>query len=112
MLHPARLVVDLLPPHAEVVVEEPLKEAVLADHLLGDGHAPPREDGPLVGLVLDEAVVSQLLHHLGDAGGRDPQPLGELGVFRQFPLLVEGVDGLQVLLDAVAAQAVSKFRRT
>ena len=71
MLEHLRFGVHLVPGHAEVLDEEQLDEAVVADDL--ERHAPAAlgEADAAVALVLDEPECRELAEHPRDGGGAD-----------------------------------------
>ena len=83
VLEHLRLLVDPVPGHLQDLGQEELDQAVVADHLERHPLAPLGQPGPVVGLVLDQALVAESLQHPGGRGRRHSEPLGDgVGVRR------------------------------
>jgi hypothetical protein len=93
------LVVDTIPRHSELLCQEQLEQAVVAEHLERHPPAPGGQPHPAVGLVLEQAEVGQLAHHRGDRSRGHPKPFGELGRRNGAAFAgLQGVHGLGVIL--------------
>ena len=57
--------VDVLPRHTKLLDEVELEQAMVAQHLERDLLALRRQHDAAVGLVLDQVVLVELLHHPG-----------------------------------------------
>src|SRR5260221_693650 len=98
VLHVAGGVVGGAVVHPADLLQERLHDAVLLQLPLADGAALLGEVDALVGLVLDQPGLLQLLQHVRDAGRRDAEVLGNLAGAGDLALLLQAVDGLEILL--------------
>jgi len=98
VLPASRLAVGLVPLEADHVDQEPLGQPVPAHHLLRQLAAAVGElDHPAAAAHV--AILFQPVQHLGDRGGRAAQALGDASLDDRCALFVQGVHGLEVLLD-------------
>ena len=98
VLPAARLEVGLLPRQPDDVGQQPLGQAVLAHHALGDRPAL-RGERQRPAPDLDVALVAQPLDHLGDGGRGVVESFGQAGLDDDHALLAQLVNGLEVLLQ-------------
>ena len=105
VLHLARLVVGLVQLHAERVDQERLEQLVLALDLERLRPARRRQEGALVGRVVDQALVPQLQQHLADAGRLDLHGPGDVPRLRPAAVAGQVQDRLQVFLGYIFPHA-------
>ena len=92
--------VYFIPAEAEPLHQEGLPQAVLADQLQGGGLALGGELHAVVGFVLQQAFLRELLQHHGNAAGLDVELFGEVLGTGRGAILQEGMYGLDVVLFA------------
>jgi hypothetical protein len=107
VLEHLRLGVDAVARHPQGFGEEGLDQAVMADHLERDPLACRGQADSLVGDVLGEAEVGELLEHRGRRRGGDAETGRDLAVGDEaFAVVAEHVDGLGVVLDRLRVRHV------
>jgi hypothetical protein len=67
-----------IPGHPELLSEEQLQQAVVAQHLQRHSPALLGQVHTVIGLVLDDPDLGQLAHHPRHRRGCHPQPRGEI----------------------------------
>jgi hypothetical protein len=92
-----RLLVDLVPPVAQGLVEEAFEEPVVPQHLQGRSPTRLGEPDTLVLLVGHQLHGTELLEHHRHRGRGDPQPVGQSLGPGQRHRLGEEVDLFQVI---------------
>jgi hypothetical protein len=100
MLEHLRLRMHAVPRHPQLLGEEQLDQAVVAQDL--ERYPPPlaREPDSVIGLVLDQTEVGQLADHRRDGAGSDAKAIGQLvGGDRRVPAALESVHRLGVVLN-------------
>ena len=90
--------VDLVPAHAQVLDEEELEQAVMADHLECDQPAALGQVDPVVALVLDQAEYRELPQHPGDRSRPHVEALGERGRRDRAVARLQRIDRFRVVL--------------
>ena len=95
--------VDLVVEHP---MQESLDEAMVANNLQCTAPARSGETDAAMALILDQRILrgSELLQHVGDGCRRHVEAVGQRGITHAVPLrAAQGKDGLQVIVDRLAA---------
>ena len=108
VLEHARFGMHFVPRHAEHVGEQPLGQAVPPQDAHADLQAFARQFHLAARDVLDEAVLVELLQHAGDRRRRDAQRRGEARRRHARALVLEAIDGFEILLDRLGKMAVAR----
>ena len=67
-----------IPGHPELLGEEQLEQAVMAQHLQRHSPALVGQPHTVIGLMLDDPDLGQLAHHARHRRGRHPEPRSEI----------------------------------
>ena len=78
MLEHLGLGMHAIPGHPELLGEEQLEQAVMAQHLQRDSPALVGQAHTVIGLVLDDPDLGQLAHHPRHRSGCHPEPRREI----------------------------------
>ena len=99
MLEHLGLGMHAIPGHPELLREEQLEQAVMAQHLQRDTAALVGQSHTVIGLMLDDPDLGQLAHHPRHRRRRHPQPRREIvRRHRRAAASLERIHGLRIVL--------------